>query len=65
MKIIRELARHIKGYWGQVIGAWVAVIIEVGCETTIPFIMQPMIDAIEAGTKTGSPDIKAIWLYAG
>ena len=29
MKILRELARHIKGYWGQVIGSWVSVIIEV------------------------------------
>lgn len=65
MKILRELARHIKGYWGQVIGSWLAVMIEVGCETMIPFMMQPMIDAIEVGTKTGSPDIQAIWYYAG
>ncbi len=61
MKILRELAHHLKGYWGQVIGAWVAVIIEVGCETTIPFMMQPMIDEINAGAN----DVGKIWFYAG
>ena len=46
MKTIKKLAEYIKGYTGQMIGAWVAVIIEVACEVVIPFLMQPMIDTV-------------------
>ena len=65
MKIVKELAKYVKGYWGQMIGAWVAVIIEVACEVTIPFMMQPLINAIKAGEEGGVIDVGTIWLYAG
>ncbi|MBP5091999.1 MAG: ABC transporter ATP-binding protein [Bacilli bacterium] len=66
MKIVRELAKYVKGYWGQMIGAWVAVILEVGCEVAIPFLMQPLINEIKNGETVGGvirPEV--IWLYAG
>lgn len=63
MKVIKELAKYVKGYWGQMIGAWVAVMIEVACEVTIPFMMQPLVNEIN---KTSGPiDVGTIWLYAG
>ena len=47
MGILKELGKRLKGYRGQMIGAWVAVFIEVTCEVFIPFLMQPTIDLVE------------------
>ena len=64
MKVVKELAKYVKGYWGQMIGAWVAVIVEVACEVTIPFLMQPLINEIENGGTNGITETGVIWLYA-
>ncbi len=46
MKVIKKLAEYLKGYMGQTVAAWIAVIVEVACEVMIPFLMQPMIDTV-------------------
>ena len=64
MKVVKELAKYVKGYWGQMIGAWVAVIVEVACEVTIPFLMQPLINAVRAGEAAGDINTQTVWFYA-
>lgn len=64
--VLARLAESIKGYYGYFYGAWIAVAIEVGCEVTIPFMMQPMIDNIRLlGGGNDAAVLSTIWMYAG
>ncbi len=78
MNIIKKLATYVRGYWGKMIGAWVAVTIEVLCEVTIPFLMQPLINTINKigglevsdagfvyGLVSGLSDTNKIWVLSG
>jgi len=68
MKIIRQLAHYIKGYWKDTTLTWILVLFETVAEVLVAFFMQDLIDDVKASNINGiyiySAIIAAIAIFA-
>ena len=61
LHVFRSLFSYLKGFWTDVILAWVFVALEVVCEVLIPFFSEYLVDALK-----GNPiDLGEVWMWSG
>ncbi len=61
LHIFRSLFSYMKGFWLDVVLAWIFVALEVICEVLIPFFSEYLVDSL----KENPIDLGEVWMWSG